>query len=310
MKPLNILIAIFTVVAFSVTTFGQNSYSLSYPPQIEGAKELTYKSVDGTDLNLWIFTPPKHQTSDKKPAIVFFFGGGWSSGSPGQFVPHCEYLAARGMVAMVADYRVFSRNKVKANVCITDAKSAVRWIREHAAELGIDPDKIIAGGGSAGGHLAAATAILPGFDDPSENSKISTVPNALILFNPALILAPVDALDETGEMKMEKMEERFGAKPVTISPYHNIKEELPPTIIFHGTGDTTIPFETVQLFTEKMNTLNNKCTLVAYKNESHGFFNYGRKDNGAFIDTVNKMDQFLVSLGYLTSPPLIEEFRP
>lgn len=305
MKKLNIILMVFSVVAINVTTFGQNNY----PPQIEGAKVVTYKSVDGTDLNLWIFNPSKHQSNDKKPAIVFFFGGGWNSGSPAQFVPNCEYLAARGMVAMVADYRVFSRNKVKANVCITDAKSAVRWIREHASELGIDPDKIAAGGGSAGGHLAAATAILPDFDNPSENLKISAVPNALILFNPALVLAPVDAQDGMNKRNLEKLEERFGAKPEAISPYHNLKTGLPPTIIFHGTGDNTVPFETVKLFTGKMKVLNNKCTLFAYKDEPHGFFNYGKDNNGAFIDTVNKMDQFLVSLGYLTSPPEMEKFE-
>jgi len=305
MKKLNIILMVFSVVAINVTTFGQNNY----PPQIEGAKVVTYKSVDGTDLNLWIFNPSKHQSNDKKPAIVFFFGGGWNSRSPAQFVPHCEYLAARGMVAMVADYRVFSRNKVKANVCITDAKSAVRWIREHASEFGIDPDKIAAGGGSAGGHLAAATAILPDFDNPSENLKISAVPNALILFNPALVLAPVDAQDGMNKRNLEKLEERFGAKPEAISPYHNLKTGLPPTIIFHGTGDNTVPFETVKLFTGKMKVLNNKCTLFAYKDEPHGFFNYGKDNNGAFIDTVNKMDQFLVSLGYLTSPPEMEKFE-
>ncbi len=77
-----------------------------YPPHIDGAKEVTYKTVDTTKLNLWIFNPEKHKSTDTAPAIVFFFGGGWSAGSPTQFVKHCEYLSARGMVAIVADYRV------------------------------------------------------------------------------------------------------------------------------------------------------------------------------------------------------------
>jgi acetyl esterase/lipase len=309
MKKLKFILVVFTIVAFNPVTFGQSNNLFVYPPQIKGAKVVTYKSVDGIDLNLWIFNPPSHQTGDKKPVVVFFFGGGWSGGSPNQFVAHCEYLAARGMVAMVADYRVFKRNNVKVNKCVTDAKSSIRWVREHASELGIDPDKIVAGGGSAGGHLAAATALLAKFDNPSENLRISSKPNALVLFNPALVIAPVEGLNQRSDQSMEKLEERFGAKPESISPYHNIKTGLPPTIIFHGTKDSAVPFETVKLFAGKMKALNNKCTLVAYKDEPHGFFNYGANNNGAFIDTVNKMDQFLVLLGYLISPPEIEEFE-
>ena len=301
----NISLIITIVLTFHFTLNGQNNY----PPKIENAREVTYKSIDGVDLNLWIFNPPKHQANDKKPAIVFFFGGGWNAGSPTQFVPHCEYLAARGMVAMVADYRVRSRNGVVAYKCVSDAKSAVRWIREHATELGIDPNRIAAGGGSAGGHLAAATATLSDFDEPNENKNISSKPNALALFNPAVVLARVNGSDIMEENRMEEMKNRMGVEPVKISPYHHIVKGLPPTIIFHGTGDTTVPFKTVQLFTDKMNKTGNSCRLVGYKGESHGFFNYGKGNNGAFIDSLNKLDKFLVSLGYLDSPPETEIYK-
>jgi len=275
----------------------------NYPPEIQCSNEVIYKVVDGVELKLWIFNPLKHKSNDKKPAVVFFFGGGWNGGSPEQFVPHCEYLSARGMVAMVADYRVKTRHKVLANKCVSDAKSAVRWIRENAATLGVNPNKIAAGGGSAGGHLAAATATLPQYDEPNENSAVSSKPNALLLFNPALVIAPVNSNNDDFNKKMEGIEGRMGVKPQTMSPYHNIKTGIPPTVIFHGTGDTTVPFFTVEMFAKKMKEFGNSCTLVAYKDEPHGFFNYGKKENGPFIDTVNKMDKFLVSLGYLKTPP-------
>jgi acetyl esterase len=101
---------------------------------------------------------------------------------------------------------------------------------------------------------------------------------------------------------MPDLEKRTGTKPENISPYHNLVGKLPPTIIFHGTADKTVPFISIQLFTKKMHELDNKCTLVAYQGETHGFFNYGNS-NAAFIDTVHKMDEFLVSLGYLKAPP-------
>jgi dipeptidyl aminopeptidase/acylaminoacyl peptidase len=124
-----------------------------------------------------------------------------------------------------------------------------------------------------------------------------------VLFNPALILAPTDGVSEE---RFAGLEKRLGAKPTTMSPYHNLKKGMPPCIIFHGTNDTTVPFKSAELFTKKMHELNNKCTLVAYKGEPHGFFNYGKEDNAVFVDTVNKMDQFLVSLGYLKAPPEVE----
>jgi len=274
---------------------------VAYPPNIEGAEEITYKTVDGTKLNLWIFKPINHKLTDTAPAIVFFFGGGWNAGTPSQFVNHCEYLSARGMVAIVADYRVKSRHDVPVKVCVSDAKSAIRWIRENASELGVDGNRIAAGGGSAGGHLAAACATLPLFDDENEDKSVSSKPNALVLFNPALVLAPTD--DKEWNIETSGLEKRMGTKPEDISPYHNMVGKLPPTIIFHGTADKTVPFISVELYTKKMHELGNKCTLVAYQGEPHGFFAYGKNSNAVFVDTVHKMDEFLVSLGYLKAPP-------
>lgn len=276
-----------------------------YPPIIDGAEEITYKTVDKIKLNLWIFNPENHKSTNNAPAIIFFFGGGWNTGSPAQFVKQCEYLSARGMVAIVADYRVKSRHGVPASICVSDAKSAIRWVRENASQLGVDGNRIAAGGGSAGGHLAAACATLSKFDDENEDKSISSKPNALVLFNPALVLAPVDGQNKEMNEKMAGLEERLGTKPENISPYHNIVSTLPPTIIFHGTGDETVPFVTAQLFAKRMHESGNKCTLVAYEGEPHGFFNYGKNSNAVFFDTMHKMDEFFVSLGYLKAPPEI-----
>lgn len=296
------LIFIVTLLLLSATTF-ESLAQKEYPPNIEGAKEIVYKEIDGVSLKLWVFNPVKHMAGDKKPAIVFFFGGGWNGGSPTQFVHQSEYLAARGMVSIVADYRVFSRHEVRANKCVSDAKSAIRWVREHAEELGVDPNRIAAGGGSAGGHLAAATATLPMFDEPKENTSVSSKPNALALFNPALLLAPLNGLTQEQNERLKGLEKRFGATPESMSPYHHVVKGLPPTIIFHGTNDKTVAFESTELFAEKMREQGNRCVLVAYKGETHGFFNYGKKSNGPFTDTVNKMDAFFVSLAYLKALP-------
>jgi len=147
-------------------------------------KEVVYKQVGDAALKLHVFLPEEHSTTDRRPAIVFFFGGGWMGGTPTQFYPHCEYLASRGMVAMSAAYRVKAEHGTEPRECVKDGKSAVRWIRVHAAELGIDPDRIAAGGGSAGGHVAASTGTNTAFEEDGEDRTVSYRPDALVLFNP------------------------------------------------------------------------------------------------------------------------------
>ena len=268
-----------------------------HPPKIDGAKVEVYKTVNDIKLNAWIFQPTA-DSKTAKPAVVFFFGGGWRAGSPTQFVPHCEHLAAKGIVGIVVDYRVSSRHQVKMTACVSDAKSAIRWVRKNADRLGIDPDRIAAGGGSAGGHLAAATALLPGFDESTENQSISSQPNAMVLFNPALVLAPVEG-QPIDDAKLERFKQRVGVDPAKVSPYHHISENVPPAIIFHGKADATVPYATAEVFAKKMNDKGNRCELVGYEGQGHGFFNVRKSGSEYFRKTVAEMDKFLASIGYL-----------
>lgn len=271
----------------------------AYPPRLAGADVQTYKTIGETKLNLYLYNPPGHQPSDRRPAIVFFFGGGWTNGSPGQFEQHCKHLASRGMVAITADYRVASRHQVKAVSCVADAKSAIRYVRSHAARLGIDPERIAAGGGSAGGHLAACTGVIRGFDEPGEDLAVSSVPSALALFNPALVLAPAEGLSPASEARVASLKDRMGVEPRELSPVHHVTKGAPPTIIFHGKADTTVPYATAELFAKAMTAAGNSCTLVGYEGQAHGFFNYGRGSGEYYEQTLRALDDFLVKLGYL-----------
>ncbi|MCC9606379.1 alpha/beta hydrolase [Blastopirellula sp. JC732] len=267
----------------------------------DGVKQRTevYKKVGDVELTMHIYEPADHTAQAKSPAIVFFFGGGWTSGSPKQFFPHCELLAKEGMVAMAAEYRVASRHKVKADSCVADAKSAVRWARANAERLGIDPQRIAAGGGSAGGHLAACTAAIDGFEESSEDATISSRPDALVLFNPAVILAPEKQLPPAVLKRMNGLAARMGTEPENLSPYHHLHAKMPPTIIFHGKADETVPYVTVERYAEKMRELGCLCKLVGYDDAGHGFFNQGRGDNSAYQDTTKQMTQFLRDQGFL-----------
>ena len=271
----------------------------AYPPSFTGAVTETYKSIGDTKLNLYIFNPTGHKPTDKRPAIVFFFGGGWRNGSPGQFEQHCRHLASRGMVAIAADYRVASRHDVKAVSCVTDAKSAIRYVRKEAARLGIDPNRIAAGGGSAGGHLAACTGIIKGFDESSEDHSISSVPSALALFNPAVVLGRDSDVNPANPDRTASLQERMGVEPKSLSPFHHVKAGNPPTIIFHGKADTTVPYATAEAFAQAMKDAGNRCELIGYEGQPHGFFNHGRSNNEYYEKTIAELDRFLVSLGYI-----------
>jgi len=264
-------------------------------------RQVVYKTIGEVELKLHIFETTNRDEKTLSPAIVFFFGGGWSGGSPTQFYHQCDYFASRGMVAISAEYRVKSRHGTSPFECVTDGKSAIRWVRTNAARLGVDPNKIIAGGGSAGGHVAACTGIIQGLEEENEDHNISSKPNALVLFNPAVDLG--------GIAKNAKAKKRFPEvfnRRKEISPLHHVKKGAPPCIIFHGTDDKTVPFESVQRFYKAMKEAGNICQIVHFEGKGHGFFNYGRdKDNKSFKETVRAADEFLASLGYLKGEPTL-----
>ena len=284
--------------------------SWKYPPEMPGSRTEVYREVGDVKLKAWILEPVDHKAIDKRPAIVFFFGGGWNGGTPGQFLPQCQHLSKRGMVAISVDYRVRSRQGVIPQDCVTDAKAAIRWVRANAVRLGIDPNRIVAGGGSAGGHLAAATALVPGFED-SDDKDVSSIPNAMVLYNPAVVMAAVDGHpDLIAAGKLDDISKRTDGRPQEISPYHFIRADLPPSIIFHGTNDEAVPYATVQLFEKEMVAAGNRCELKSYKGQPHGFFNPGRgkgepraEATRNYYKTLKELDAFLESLDYLKPAP-------
>ncbi len=263
-----------------------------------GPSEITYKSVEGRDLKLTMVKPVAWKAGDQRPAIVFFFGGGWVSGRRGQFAAHSTYLASRGMVCFEADYRLLDKAGDEPPLrCVRDAKSAVRWLRSHAAELGIDPGRIAAGGGSAGGHLAAFAGLCDGIDDPKDDPSVSSKPNALVLFNPVLDNGPDQGWGH------QRVKDRYRE----FSPAHNITPDDPPTILFLGTADRLIPVPVAERFRDGMKRAGVRCELHLYEGQPHGFFNHGRGgDNRYYNETTIASDRFLGSLGWLQGPPTLE----
>lgn len=267
----------------------------SAPPMTDASvrhEDKVYKKTPQGELTLHFSFPVDWKASDKRPAIVFFFGGGWKNGSFTQFVSQSDYFASRGLVAASADYRIESIHHTTPDKCVEDAKSAVRYLRQHASELGLDPDKVIASGGSAGGHIAACTALIDAFDAESDGKGISAKPNAMVLFNPAL---NIDELSVERKASSEDV-----ARSEAITPNRFIKAGTPPCIMFFGTNDALK--KGADGYLAKAKPLGLLAELWTAEGQGHGFFN---RAPWAQV-TARKADEFLISLGYLKGEPTVQ----
>lgn len=254
---------------------------------------ILYKQIDTTKLFMEVFYPEKVDSSKSYPAMAFFFGGGWIGGDRSHFLNHAKYFSKRGLVCFLVDYRTKTKNNTTPFESLKDAKSAIRFIRKNTSKFSIDSTRIVASGGSAGGHLAAATALIEDFNEDSDDLALSCIPNALVLFNPVIDNGP-------GGYGYE----RIGHKYKRFSPLHNIKKGTPPTIFFLGTNDALIPVETAEYYKKVMEKVGSRCELVLYERQGHGFFNY--KNFKYYEKTVLEADKFLQSLGYLNDKPSVK----
>lgn len=255
-------------------------------PSCLSQERVPYKKIDTTTLFIDVYYPKTSKVEKNRPAMVFFYGGGWKGGSIKQFEPHAKYFSERGMVCILVDYRVKTRHNTTPFDALKDAKSAIRFVRGNADRFNIDSSKIIAVGGSAGGHLAAAASIVNEYSQDSDDLSVSCIPNALVLFNPVIDNGP-------GGYGYERIGDRYKE----FSPLHNITKGTPPTIMFLGTKDRLIPVETVQYYKMVMEKVGSRCELKIYDEQGHGFFNYNNFPY--YKKTVLETDKFLQSLGYL-----------
>lgn len=210
------------------------------------------------ELKVSVFMPSTYKKGEMRPAIVFFFGGGWTGGTPRQFYTFARSFARQGHVALSADYRTKGSHGTTPFECVADARDAIAWVRHHAVALGVDPQRVIAAGGSAGGHLAVCTGVI------TQGVPVESIPNAMILMNPVV---DTSAHGYGGENFKKGAAEK-------LSPCHHVGEKRPPVLIVHGTADKTVRYENVERFSKLMHDKGNVCELHAFEGLDHGFFNH------------------------------------
>jgi len=248
--------------------------------------EKIYKFAKTRKLKLFIFESDESNEVNR-PAILFFHGGSFveSSATPARFQKQANYFSTKGFVSICVDYRTACDDDFLPTQAVMDAKSAIRWVRGHAKELNIDPNRVVMCGASSGGFTCLNSAMIDGFDEDKDNLAISKAPNALIIYN-----AGIDGVEIIGRLFPE-----LNNISTQLSPLHHIKRGLPPMILFVGTADTKT-YGPDKEFCDSWKEAGNQCEFISYEGLDHGFFNYGQHDNIPFHDTNERAYNFLKSL--------------
>ena len=267
------------------------------PLTIAGSEPMVFRSVGETELRLHVVKPKGWQKTTRRPCLVSFFGGGWNSGTPESSIRWAKWAASHGIVGIAPDYRTRDRLGGTPEDCISDGRAALAWIASHAADLGIDPAKIIVLGGSAGGHVAAWTAIPspgPGKEDPAPDVR----PVAMILLN------PVTDTKEGGYGGLKRFN-KDAARALACSVTDQMPARMPPAIVFHSTADIVVPYANSVAFRDKLVAGGSPCELVTFEGLGHSYNStkYGAAGKAADDKTKEDMNRFLGSLDLLEKPP-------
>jgi acetyl esterase/lipase len=229
------------------------------PTSLPSSDAHVYRALKPDPLRLHVFKPKGWKANDQRPALVYFFGGAWTRGTPEKYASWGKQATRWGMVGIVPDYRTKERFGTTPLEAVADARAAVRWVQAHARKLGIDPEKVVVCGSSSGGHLALWTAITetpPGSD-----------PNEAPLHKPAALILTSAVSDTTSSSGVRY----FGDRAKDLSAYHHLDEKMPPTLMLHGDSDKTVPYAYAVALNEKLEKSGNSSELITVPGGSHGF---------------------------------------
>jgi acetyl esterase len=239
-------------------------------------------------LSLLVFAP-SGTGAPPRPAAVFIHGGGWAGGDANLFALHARYYASRGLVGISVGYRLAKTDGTGTTPfdCVADVKAAIRYIRAHATELGVDPHRLAVLGDSAGGHLAAAAALLPGLDAADDDRTVSARPDVLVLYNPVIDTTPPDGWN------LAVWGESVVARAAELSPADHVGPDAPPTLVIHGTADTVVPVACSERFVAALTAAGTHARLEKLAGAGHAFIVPGYSDNATLQRSLALTDAFL-----------------
>ncbi len=246
----------------------------SSPVPVEYVRDVPYGEAGGQTLLLDIARPVEPR-AEPAPAIVQIHGGGWVKG--GREPDANRGLAEQGFFTVSIDYRLAPRHTFPAQ--LYDCKAAVRWLRSHASEYDIDPDRIGVWGGSAGGHLAAllgTTGDIPELEGNSGSLGYSSRVQAVVTICGASDLSQADGywLDDPGSEPSQLFGGLVGEHRELVglaNPISHIGAGTPPFLIIHGDRDEISPFRQSELLREALRAAGVEVEFVRAEGEAHSF---------------------------------------
>jgi acetyl esterase/lipase len=216
----------------------------------QGHLLVNYKTVGPFRLEMHLFLPDSAMKGPKHPVMVYFHPGDWREGKPDWYFDNCMQYAHKGWAACSIEYRTYDREGATPFDAVKDARSAIRWLRGHAAEFNIDTSRIVANGYDAGGQLALACAMVSQYNENTDDLHFSPVPNSIMVTS-----GIYDLTDNSNAWLRRDMRDKSLLRE--ISPLYRVKPGMPPVLIIHGRKDDDADYATAHHFEQEMHQASN-----------------------------------------------------
>ena len=310
------LFPLFTLIMclLSPATHAQENFTgkaqISFSQLTDGPMDkIVYKSVSDVPLHLYVFHSKDVPQKEKRTALVIIHGGGWTGGDVEAFFPHARYFASRGATVFCVEYRLVKAGETTLENAVADCKSAMRYIRSHAADWGIDPLRIIVMGDSAGAHLSACMGTVTGFDDPNDDLQVSDAPDMAILCNPLTdftqssfikVVIGGEALKKNKKPDIESLSPEIISQAKRFSPLYNVRKNSIRTLLMHGTADKVIALSQSEELYRAMKQVGSSCELIVLPGANHAFVcTYWRAPEAVVVDAMRQIDDYMCRHGFL-----------
>ncbi|MCM2373943.1 alpha/beta hydrolase [Aporhodopirellula aestuarii] len=274
--------------------------------------DVTYKQVDGRQIKLDIYLPPAGN-SGAVPVLYYVHGGGWAAGSKDKgglplMLPVFQQFAEEGFACVSINYRLCKKNSgVLMRDCVTDAMDGLRFLKKNAKRYGLDPDRIVVWGDSAGGQLAQMLTLADpdAFIGDESLADVSVRPIAGMSWYGPTDFTDVDLFKTD---LSDKNPDRFGARITgsaggyaenpeayeEMSPYYWIKKESPPLLLIQGDTDATIPFAHASHLKTKADKIGADVTMIIVKNAGHNWRKAGGDPNPSVKEIQRMTAEFAI----------------